>query len=335
VAARCLSIHARYACAHSGACCSDVWVIPAEPQVVDLIARRRVAPVRGTTGFAPAPSGGHAGASVVVAQQDGACVFFDRERGRLCAIHRDAGVEALPSSCRHFPRVYLRDDRGLHLSLSHFCPTAAAMLLDDVPLRIVEAAPPLDLGPDVEGLDAAGALPPLLRPDLLMDLDSYDAWERLCVATFARSDVTHETALDLVAGATEKIRGWKPGTGPLEAAVAAAFAAPSRDLPLFLSDTERLRFVEPSSHAAQPFAAADDALIRRYLASRVFGNWIAYRGRGLRSIVEWLRICLAVLRSQMARSGSFVEAVRETDRLMLHTVDSRKLAVLLIQVETA
>ena len=41
--------------------------------------------------------------------------------------------------------------------------------------------------------------------------------------------------------------------------------------------------------------------MKNYLAARVFANWIAYQGRGLRSIVEWLRTCAAIVRHP--RSG--------------------------------
>ena len=35
VPAYCLSIHARYPCAHSGACCTAGWPIPVEPPLVE------------------------------------------------------------------------------------------------------------------------------------------------------------------------------------------------------------------------------------------------------------------------------------------------------------
>jgi tripeptide aminopeptidase len=131
-------------------------------------------------------------------------VFFDADAGHLCRIHTAAGLDALPSACRHFPRIVLHDDRGVFISLSHFCPTAAAMLLDGraealrptrwrgeappytVGIRVVEAPASLDIG-HLEGFEARGALPPLLRPGVLTDLAGYDAWER---RRFARSPST-------------------------------------------------------------------------------------------------------------------------------------------------
>ena len=108
--------------------------------------------------------------------------------GRLCIIHRDFGVEALPSACRHFPRKVLHDARGTLISLSHFCPTAAATLLTPARSSIVDARPPLRLTSPMEGLDAWDALPPLLRPGLLCDMEGYDTWERAGVAVFAQPD---------------------------------------------------------------------------------------------------------------------------------------------------
>src|SRR5262249_45263747 len=150
----------------------------------------------------------------------GDCVFFDRQGGRLCVIHRDLGSHALPSACRHFPRQTVIDPRGTLISLTHFCPTAAATLLTRGKLSIVEALPPLRLDPPTEGLDARQALPPLLRPGLLCDIEGYDAWERSGLAVFAQPDLPLATCLDILSTATESIRGWHPGSEPLAKRVA-------------------------------------------------------------------------------------------------------------------
>ena len=67
----------------------------------------------------------------------------------------------LPSACRHFPRVYLRDARGDLLTLSHFCPTAASLLFEPGPVGVIDAPRPLALDEPIEGLDAREVLPPL------------------------------------------------------------------------------------------------------------------------------------------------------------------------------
>src|SRR4029079_4552041 len=61
---------------------------------------------------------------------NGACIFFERQRGNLCAIQRQMDRSHLPSACRHFPRVVVIDPRGTFVTLSHLCPTAARMLID-------------------------------------------------------------------------------------------------------------------------------------------------------------------------------------------------------------
>ncbi len=132
----------------------------------------------------------------------------------------------LPSACRHFPRVFLRDGRGTLVTLSHYCPTAAALLLDDGPLFIMEAAAPLALAEPIEGLDAREALPPLVRPGLLADLQGYAAWEEAAMAQFTDAP-SIDVALDRITAATERIRQWTPQRGRLVDAVTSAFASSS------------------------------------------------------------------------------------------------------------
>jgi hypothetical protein len=51
------------------------------------------------------------------------------------------------------------DGRGLLLTLSHYCPTVAASLFDDVGVRIVEAPPAFPRTFEHDPLDAREALP--------------------------------------------------------------------------------------------------------------------------------------------------------------------------------
>jgi Fe-S-cluster containining protein len=361
----CLSVHADYGCRHAGACCQN-WTVPAESHVLQVVEARLVRRegVKGPL-FVPSTTPGDVSRWNVARDADGSCVFFDRDAGGLCAIHRDAGAGALPSACRHFPRKILCDRRGTFVSLSHFCPTAAAMLLARDPLQLVEAHPPLRLAEPVEGLDATDALPPLVRPGVLCDLEGYGAWEQACVATFARADLCYQDALDLVAAATEDIRNWRPGSGALSKRVHTAFRdarpemgadahAQSRAIETLraLTAGNDLAHVERFEEAWQeliPFAPPRfDVAMKNYLAARVFANWIAYQGRGLRSIVEWLRTGAAIVRHQMIRRtlefhagapdtgaggaglaldpGDFVEAFRMADLLLLHVVDTQAFA---------
>src|SRR5262249_43087644 len=142
----CLDFHAPYRCRHTGACCRAGWTIPFE----DL--------------------------TVAARDGDGAGTFLDGP-ARRCSIHRARGLHPLPVTRRMFPRTVLQDPRGTFVSLSHFCPTAAALLFDaDGDATLVEAPAALaDIG-ELDGLDARAEWPPLLRRGVLMDLQSYGAW---------------------------------------------------------------------------------------------------------------------------------------------------------------
>ena len=352
VRTRCLSFHAAYRCRHAGECCRADWDIDVEPHIVEAVRSGRVRPVLSTpVAFenAPAPPGSHPG------NPEAAPLQLSRTRAGECGFHihercslQEAGTEAmLPSACRHFPRVYLRDARGSLLTLSHFCPTAAALLLDDRPVTIVDATAPLALQEPIEGLDARGALPPLVRLGLLADLSGYAAWEEAVIQTFiAAADA--ETALDQIDRATEQIRAWTPGAGELIALVTRAFAADpvlSRPTPLSrgFAIAKELTGAHPLMEIPVDFDHAwrvlrDDTtesmapVVARYLAATAFGNWVAYRGQGLRSVAAWLRAAHDVLRIQLVRHRRaargpldmpmLLQSIRMTDYIMVHTVDS-------------
>lgn len=151
-----LNFHLPYACRHSGACCKAGWPIPVEPERAVFLGRGATLPQN----------------------VDGACVFHN---GR-CTVY-----EHRPMSCVHFPYVCLIDQRGVRVTLSHYCPTAASLLFEHRgPIEIVEGPSPI---PDLEipeGLDARESLPPLreARPKtqdprpFLMSWDEFSAWER-------------------------------------------------------------------------------------------------------------------------------------------------------------
>src|SRR5262249_36006307 len=138
-------------------------------------------------------------------------------------IHKELGPDLLPSACRQFPRVSVTDDRATRVSLSHFCPTAGAMLFSDRPLERVNAPPSLTLDGSVEGLDARGVLPPLIRPGLLTDPDGYDTWEAAGVEVLSRDELSPDQALGAIDEATRDVELWRPGATPLAARVELAF----------------------------------------------------------------------------------------------------------------
>lgn len=340
--ARCLSFHAEYRCRHSGACCRADWEIAVAPHIVQAVQSRAVAAVFTTPApFEPATSPSGAAIVALTRTADGHCTFRHESR---CGLQTAGGEALLPAACRHFPRVILQDARGTLIALSHYCPTAASMLVDASGVSIVEAAPPLELAGVLEGLDARETLPPLLRPGMLMDLAGYAAWEHAAIRTFAAR--SPGAALDHLAAASERIRRWAPADGPLTGAVAKAFAAPARvqasaALSRGLAIVQRTTGPHPLIQVPDDFsegwarlhsAAAPvlDDVISRYLAASAFANWIAYRGQGLRAIVEWLRASYDVLRLQLIRESrsagptreALVEALRMADLVMVHTVDS-------------
>jgi hypothetical protein len=262
-------------------------------------------------------------------------VFFD-DRSRLCIVHRDLGETALPATCRHFPRLAVRDGRGTFISLSHFCPTAAEMLFrDDVAVEIV-TAPPAFPPADYEGLVVtADDLPPLLHPRMLMDAEGYSAWERHMVARCAALTCTPESVLATLERDASLIRQWKPGQTPLSDAIAA--------LPRDAVEAGPPHTLDPSLHRhAEAMAAVPDELrpaadedrlgdaylafvraswpafsapLDRYLAAKAFATWTAYQGRGVATIVRGLEAALALVRVEASRQCR--DAGRPLDRALL------------------
>ncbi|HXE80971.1 MAG TPA: hypothetical protein VNK41_09485 [Vicinamibacterales bacterium] len=351
-----LAHHARYACRRSGACCTAGWRIPVEPDRAMAIRRdfgRRQVFEEGTSILRLAP--------------DGRCILYEPPlagRPGACLVHRTRGHAALPSACRHFPRVFLCDGHATRLTLSHFCPTAASLLFGDDPLRIVDAPPLLAPPGDREGLDATTALPPLLHPDMLMDAVGYAEWETGAIGAFADA-CTPEDALARIDASVERLRRWRPGSKPLLDAVREVWGEvnaesiqagpPQGDRAAWLANAAFESVPESLAVDASPldeqaddrFAAerwpAFSAPIRRYLAGRLFGSWTAYQGKGLRTVAASAACALALLRIHAARACAqaarpldaelLTGAVRQTDLLLVHKADAQKLADRLSRVE--
>ena len=374
--ARCLRMHADYLCRHAGACCTAGWAIPVEAPVYERLTvhfagrdTKRLFAVG-----SPLPEGA---AAVLAFQGSGACVFFEEDRGRLCAIHRELGRDCLPVACQQFPRVVLQDRRGTLISLSHFCPTAAGLLKlpTAAAFEIVQAPATITLDGDVEGLSAGDALPPLLRPGMLTDLDGYDTWERRAIGVLARGDRNAEEALSVLSRATLAIQCWRPGAVNLRETVdrefdVASAGKPDEDLDGIVARARlALGSVPPGLRctplvddfpARRPDVPAwwgeCDGAVRGYLAARLFGNWIAYYGQGLDTIVEYLQVALAVVKIEVAKIEAVgieavgkeavrhharespsspwqtvKEAIRNADLLLVHLSDPKRLSRLLDQ----
>lgn len=296
--AYCLSIHARYACAHSGACCTAGWPIPAEPPIVAALERRALGPAWTPEGAFQDEPGQDGPVRLLRTHEDDACVFFERD-GRLCTIHRRAGAETLPTACRNFPRVTLRDRRGTFITLSHYCPTAANLLLADEPIAIVAAPPSLSLHDTVEGLDATAVLPPLLRPDMLMDTEGFSAWEGEAIAVMDDRRYSPRGGLGVIAAATDRLRAWEPGGDTLAARVRDAFECARR-----------------AGSSASP--SRDQQPIKAFLAAHLFASWHAYQDGGLDAVVRGAGDALVRLTAELSRAP-FIPAVRAADFHLRHS----------------
>jgi Fe-S-cluster containining protein len=350
-----LSIHADYKCRQTGACCSAGWDVPVELPVFrslqEAMAAGRLKTAVEAAGLEPFITGpdlpDETGA-IFERTDEGHCVFFDRT-GRACIVHRDLGEPALPLTCRHFPRIAVRDWRGTFITLSHFCPTAASMLFrDDVELRIVER-PPAFPPNDYEGLNVHDdAFPPLLTPKMLMDIEGYTAWEHHMVAAFANVWRTPETSLATLARDARALGRWQPGGVTLAQAVAALPTTEVvRAAPESLAESLVLHaeVVAAMPDDLRPESDEDDledafamsvrhvwdefrAPLNRYLAGKAFASWSAYQGRGVATIVRGLEAALALVRVESARecrnaghelnSALLLQAFRSADFALNH-----------------
>jgi Fe-S-cluster containining protein len=292
---RVLSFHSEYRCRNSGACCTASWPIPVE---VDQLARLQAELATGALTPAirtTAPLTIHPDAPVetpaLVAVHDGRCVFHDPSGS--CEIHKLLGHAALPLACRQFPRVCVTDPRGVSVTLSHYCPTAAGLIESE----------PIDAGAAIRtnakgfpphgeyvGLDATHALPPLLRSGMLMDWESWWEIERLSVEVLLSQGRDAADALALLRDVVAKISGWSPGPLKLIDHVHRAFGGPTpRTGPGAAELIARAQQSVPEDLRSQvqwkTTETVDDLATRRFLAAHAFANWAIHLGRGLES---WL-----------------------------------------------
>ena len=357
-----LSIHADYRCRHSGACCTADWDVPVELPIYRSLDDRlragslRVAPAaEPLSPFIVEPDLPDDAAAMLERTDSGDCVFFERET-HLCVVHRDAGEETLPATCRHFPRLAVADSRGTFITLSHYCPTAASMLFrDDVALEVVEGPSAFPFA-DYDGLTVtAEDLPPLLSPSMLMDPEGYSAWERHMVRRCC-GDVSPETVVATLGADVAQLRTWRPGASALVEAIQhlpASFSVASPHASLVESLRLRDEVIAAIPDDLRPTADEDgleDAYgslvlpmwrtfqrpLNRYLAAKAFASWTAYQGRGLATIVRGLEAALALLRVEASRQcrdarrsldrDLLLEAVRTADFALNHLAGGEELA---------
>ncbi len=375
---RALSVHADYRCRSSGACCSSGWSIGVEPErAARLSAAVRSGVLAGLgingQGCLANPPGLPPGAHPRLAfDAAGRCLFLEADG--LCAVHRRLGEDALPSACRQFPRVSTLTPHGVSVTLSHYCPTAAGLLFSGSSLRIVEEPAAFPASWDFEGLDAREALPPLLRPGVLMTWAAHERWERYAVAVLEQ--LPPDAALERLTAAAEAARSWTPADGDFDAFFSACHPEGGRGSPAAgagggsdegwddgkAEATDPWTLVAstvPGGHprpAPPPIDPSVTALVEAgwhalagpvcaWLATKAFASWLALQGQGLRTTVRGLRVALGVLRAEATRvclqSGSVLdaallkEALRRADLLLVHLADPEALARRLSRCESA
>jgi Fe-S-cluster containining protein len=368
--------YAGFRCRHSGVCCTSGWDIPLDAGqhawVANAITDEGLS-VPGTVGHAPmfwaheaSLPDGHV--AVLARAADGACVFFDRDGGRLCAIHRAGGSERLPAACRHFPRVVLLEADRATVTFSHVCPTVADHLLRHAaePLRLVDDPDATDgVGP-LQGFDARTTVPPFVKPGVVFDMLSWRLWEQFVVESCSRSEEPPEQVLARLADGAERLRAWSPARGDMS-----EFASEVLD-GTRARQTARVSIDSRVAHEwfLTAVGAVPAGLVRpdvppgsarvvslwrdqlpayrkvalRYLAARAFGAWSAYLGDGLRTQLAVLAVSLAVFSFEVLRRLEPVpadvpdtivrEALRASDLLLVHLADDRTLCGLCGHIES-
>lgn len=286
----------------------------------------------------------------------GACVFLASDGTSLCAIHRDVGEAALPITCRQFPRAVIVAEDGVDVTLSHYCPTAAARLVDwGGPVSIVED--PLCLrGRELEGLDTRRHVPPLVRPGVMCAMDEWRWIETAIVGVFANATSSWR-ACTVTARWLERLTAWSVGDGSF-AAFSIATLADADDPHLearsaadhILAHWHLAREAVPLQRAARGItppvsravADAADALdawtpaVTRYLAAKAFASWMPWHASRLATFGRALRLAHHVLVVEVARRGAcdrqaVLAAVRQADLLLMHEIDVAALVTLLEQ----
>ena len=300
-------------------CCTAGWPIPVERERVDAIEASitgKVIPLRADPWLLPGADAPDDVAGILAARENGHCVFFEAGRPG-CSIH-----DVKPAGCNHFPYLCLIDQRGVHVSLSHYCPTAASLLFEHRgPVAIVEGHHPPTGDDDVEGMDARESLPPTCAgtevgkargaKPRLMSFEELSAWERQQVAR-AKVGELEEDDLALFEQARSAVPApWRwPGA------------------PEHLSEIWW-------SQVAPAWIHFDDALAN-YAAAKLFASWSLYLGGGVEAAAHSARIASAVLRVEAARQCALfhrpldrelmIEAIRQSDLLLVHYADPGLLA---------
>lgn len=366
--ARILSTYRDYACRHAGACCRSGWSIPVEVSRYDALVEalatgRLTAPGNGAVApLLPLPSRTEDYAGLLGICEDGTCAFLEgglaaasAEAPRsACAVHRQVGHAALPVSCQQFPRLAVMRPASTAVSLSHYCPTAAALLFQGEDAPTIEQAPDAVLDQHVwEGLDLRDALPPLLRHDALFTWTAFARWEAFVVGVLGDRNRSLEQALGTIAAAAEGLRRWRLEDDPFDTFVeerldAIRVQTHHATVPASRPSAadEAIQLVSqaippgvqqlftpsegPTFRHGEPLAS-EDVVLRRYLVARAWASWVAHESGGVRGYVRWLLVVLGTLRR--CRATSLFDAIRHADLLLVHLASPAALSRALARLD--
>lgn len=120
---RVASVLAGYECQRSMACCQIPWKATLRPEELRDLERAQGPAAELLRGAVHTRLG-----TPMLSQPQGVCALLDAE-GRACRVHQLGGLEALPQSCRNFPRSVVDTTDGCEIAYSLCCPTAAAMVV--------------------------------------------------------------------------------------------------------------------------------------------------------------------------------------------------------------
>lgn len=142
--ARVLELHADYACHNCGRCCREAWDIvllaPDVERMERLLSQAGWSREAILDCFAPASPIQNQQRVKLAVSDCGACRFLEQAADRfLCRLHREHGLEVLPTVCQCYPRLAIGHPAGLYVTLTYSCPSAAQLLLKPDGLR--ESAP--------------------------------------------------------------------------------------------------------------------------------------------------------------------------------------------------
>ena len=334
-----LIAHARYACRHSGVCCSSDWEIPVEDALHARLARAIDAgDLRPRDGVGlvdrAGPAGGHA-IGPRPPHRAAACSTPPDRAAAACT--RGAAPTPSPSPAGSFPGSPCTI-RAAPSRRSRTCvrrrrigsPIPALLVLAPLP----RAAASLD------GLDVRRSLPPALSPRRLLDWDALSAWETQALDACARNDAPEGVlqdllalrdacaALDRGAGSARRVdRVVDPGRAAIGGCGMAAGSGARRDRPRVRTGGAR-RAAAGRERRCAAAGAGGAPLIRRYLAARLIACWPLHYGTGVATAIAYAAALLSVLAVEMARQAPSPEAaagdaavlaaIAETDRLVVH-----------------